>query len=121
MRTKNKVKNTNEKKIERNVNKKGGEKNMSKDTRKPGEKVVTGRVKAAREQAVITAAVGEVLSAMQKANVSKSELARALGVSAPNVHQTLDPSRAMTLRSLARIADALGRTVQIRLVVPKAA
>ena len=94
---------------------------MSKDTRKPGEKLVTSRVKRSREQAVITAAVGEVLSVMDKEKVSKTELARALGVSAPNVHQTLDTKRAMTLRSLARIADALGRTVQIRLVAPKAA
>ena len=100
---------------------KGGEKNMSKDTRKPGEKLITSRVKRSRENAVITQAVGEVPSGMEKENVSKSELARTLGVSAPNVHQTLDPKRAMTLRTLARMANALGREVQIRLVTPKAA
>lgn len=104
-----------------NATKKGGEKRMSKDTRKPGEKLVTGRVKRARENAVITQAVGEVLSVMEKDNVSKSDLARTLGVSAPNIHQTLDPKRAMTLRTLARMANALGREVQIRLVAPKAA
>lgn len=125
-RPKNKVKT-----VEKNATKKGdfpkslrkgGEKNMSKkDTRKPGEKLTVSRVKRARENAVITAAVGEVLSVMEKDNVSKSDLARTLGVSAPNIHQTLDPKRAMTLRTLARMANALGREVQIRLVTPKAA
>lgn len=116
-RPKNKVKN-----VEKNATKKGGEKKMSKkDTRKPGEKLTVSRVKRARENAVITQAVGEVLSVMEKDNVSKSDLARTLGVSAPNIHQTLDPKRAMTLRTLARMANALGREVQIRLVAPKAA
>lgn len=115
-RPKNKVKT-----VEKNATKKGGEKKMSKTTRKPGEKLNVSRIKRARENAVITAAVGEVLSVMEKDNVSKSDLARTLGVSAPNIHQTLDPKRAMTLRTLARMANALGREVQIRLVTPKAA
>lgn len=107
----------------KNATKKGGEKRMSKQVdRKRGEKLVVSRVKRAREQAVITAAVGEVLSVMEQENVSKSDLARTLGVSAPNIHQTLDPKRAMTLRTLARMAVALGRDVQIRLVpIAKAA
>lgn len=113
---KNKVKS-----VEKNTNKKGGEKRMSQKDRKPGEKLTVSRVKRARENAVITAAVGEVLSVMDKEKISKSDLARTLGVSAPNVHQTLDPKRAMTLRTLARMATALGREVQIRLVAPKAA
>lgn len=105
----------------KNAKKEGGEKRMSQKDRKPGEKLTVSRVKRARENAVITQAVGEVLSVMEKEKVSKSDLARTLGVSAPNVHQTLDPKRAMTLRTLARMAVALGRDVQIRLVTPKAA
>lgn len=88
--------------------------NQSKRTR--GERIVVGRVKAARENAAVTAAVSAVLSVMDKNEISKPDLAKKLGTTVPNVYQLLDPSRNMTVRTFARVAAALGHSVQISLI-----
>ena len=56
-----------------------------------------------------------ILSAMNEQEISKSELARRLGVSPANVTQLLSGDRNLTLKTLADIAYVLGLRVSLDL------
>jgi transcriptional regulator with XRE-family HTH domain len=74
------------------------------------------RMEFAEEELIVDAAE-EIWSAMDKAKVTKSELAERLGKSKAFVSQVLNGSRNMTLRSLADIAYCIGFRVQVSLQV----
>jgi len=89
---------------------------MSKQNRKPGERVAVGRVKTARENEALAQAVGALESGLKRADISKSALARRLGVTLPAVSTLFDPQRNLTIRTFARTADALGFDLRVRLI-----
>jgi transcriptional regulator with XRE-family HTH domain len=74
------------------------------------------RMEFAEEELIVDAAE-EIWSAMEKAKVTKSELAERLGKSKAFISQLLNGSRNMTLRSLADIAHSIGFRVHLSLEV----
>jgi hypothetical protein len=114
-RPKNKVKNMSKAQSKKNTSEKGGEKNMAKVTRKPGERVQVSRAKRVNEKALVDAVLDAIERRMARDGITKPDLAKRLDVSLPNVYQLLDRERAMTLRSLSRIAQAVGCTVTMSL------
>jgi transcriptional regulator with XRE-family HTH domain len=72
------------------------------------------------QETLILDASETILDAMKKSDVSKADLASALGKTKPFVTQLLNGSRNMTLRTLADIAFALGMkaTVQVKAPFP---
>jgi transcriptional regulator with XRE-family HTH domain len=77
------------------------------------------RMEFAEEELIVEAAE-EIWSAMEKAKVTKSEIAERLSKSKAYVSQLLNGSRNMTLRSLADIAYCIGFRVQVSLEVQTA-
>lgn len=70
--------------------------------------------RAMQADRLIVSVTEDLLTAMAHQDVSKTELARRLGKSKSFVTSTLDGSRNMTLRTLSRIAYALGLQVRVR-------
>lgn len=75
---------------------------------------VPGRRRHEQEHLVLQA-TEKISEAMEEADVSKADLARMLGTSRANITALLSGSRNMTLRTLADLAYALGRHVEISL------
>lgn len=67
------------------------------------------------EERLITQATEAIWEEMEKAGISKTELAARMGKTKGFVSQILNGSRNMTLRTLADIGFALGRQPDIRL------
>lgn len=55
----------------------------------------------------------QIVSNMQECGVTRSELARRLGVTKPYITNILNGNRNMTLRTLVRFADALDLSVKV--------
>jgi transcriptional regulator with XRE-family HTH domain len=72
------------------------------------------RMEFAEEELIVDAAE-EIWSAMDKAKVTKSEVAERLGKSKALISQLLNGSRNMTLRTLADIAHCIGFRVHLSL------
>lgn len=69
-----------------------------------------------REQdRLVRAATEELGRAMAEAGISRADLARVLGTSRANVTAILSGERNLTLRTLADLASALGRRVEVSL------
>ena len=71
------------------------------------------RVRLLAQERLITDVTEALWEAMQRADVSKSELAKRLGRTKGHVSQLFSGSRNMTLRTLAEIAEVLDCTVSI--------
>jgi len=69
-------------------------------------------------QELIVSVTEQLWEAMQTANLSKADLARALNKSKPHVTQLLSGERNMTLSTLADLAAALGLRAQVRFTDP---
>jgi transcriptional regulator with XRE-family HTH domain len=67
------------------------------------------------EEELILEATEEIWEALTSDEISKAELAGRLGVSKSHVTQLLNGARNMTLRTLADIAFALKRKVQVKM------
>ena len=67
------------------------------------------------EERLIVDAAEEIWGAMERKQVSKSDLAKFLGKSKAYVTQTLSGSRNMTLRTFASLAHFLGYDVEVSL------
>lgn len=65
------------------------------------------------EESVIADVQYEICRLMKEGGVSRAELARRLAVSAPYVTQLLNDDANLTLRTVARVFDALGDAVVI--------
>jgi transcriptional regulator with XRE-family HTH domain len=72
-----------------------------------------------REEELILGVTVALSEAMDKAGVSKSQLAEKLGKSAAFVTQILSGGRNLTLRTVADVADALGTRVTVRISRPE--
>jgi len=72
-----------------------------------------------QERLIITT-TEEILGVMEKAEVTRSQLARDLGISKAAVGQFLDGETNLTLRTLSDIAWALGGRLTITFGVPTA-
>jgi predicted XRE-type DNA-binding protein len=70
----------------------------------------------AAEEALILAVAEEVRRAVEAEGLTRAQLAECLFVSRPRVTHVLSEGRNMTLRTLARLAHATGRRVEVRLV-----
>ena len=65
------------------------------------------------EERLIAEVAEEIWEAMERSQVTKSDIAQRLGKSKAFVGQVLNGTRNMTLRTLADIAHTLGRRVQV--------
>lgn len=72
-----------------------------------------------REEELILDVTIALSTAMEKAGVSKSQLAERLGKSAAFVTQILSGGRNLTLRTVADVADALGSKVTVHIRRPE--
>lgn len=70
------------------------------------------------QERLILDATELICHTLERAGISKSELAKRLGKSKGRVSQLLDGSRNMTLRTLADIFTALGERVELRTASP---
>lgn len=68
------------------------------------------------EEGLILSACEQLLRSLREAEVSKSEIAKRIGVSPAHITQTLNGSRNMTLRTFAAIAWAVGHRVDLKVV-----
>ena len=68
------------------------------------------------EEKALLQATEEVCRLMDEQGVSRSELARRLGISASEVTQRLDGTRNLTIRSLVGMLHALGHGLDLRAV-----
>jgi transcriptional regulator with XRE-family HTH domain len=68
-----------------------------------------------RQEELILEVTEAVTAALDRAEVTRTELARRLGKSKGFVSQILAGGRNLTLRTIADVADALGECVQVRL------
>lgn len=75
-----------------------------------------GELEEATALAVKRVLSWELARAMQKANVSRAELARRMRTSRAVVHRLLDETDpSVTLATISRAATALGRSIRVRL------
>lgn len=72
------------------------------------------------EEGFILDAIEEIYAAMEKAGVSKTDLARELGCSLANISQKLRGTSNLTLRTVAAIAHAMNLKPTLRLEAPEA-
>ena len=61
--------------------------------------------------------MGEVLDEMKRQGISKTELSRRLGITKPAV-TSIFRSKNLTLGTMMRVAEAIGCTYEVKLVVP---
>lgn len=66
------------------------------------------------EERAVVAAAELVSAALERRNVSRSDLAEALGVKPPEISQRLSGKRNLTLRSLAAMLHELGYGLQLQ-------
>lgn len=71
------------------------------------------------EEATILEMTEAVWARLHASGFSKADLAKMLGVTPQYIRSALDGRRNLTIRSLARIADALGCDVRVRLVTKR--
>ena len=71
-----------------------------------------------REEAFLLAITEEIMLVMERDRVTQAELGRRLGISRKGVHLALRGDRNLGLRTLWRMADALGYEAVITLVSP---
>lgn len=71
------------------------------------------------EEGFILDAIEEIYAAMEKAGVSKTDLARELGCSLANISQKLRGTSNLTLRTVAAIAHAMNLKPTIKLEDPQ--
>ena len=75
-----------------------------------------GIFEEAQAQAVKEVVAWQLAEAMKKKNISKSKMATLLKTSRTQVDRILDPKNDITLGSLQRAAEIVGRRVSIELV-----
>lgn len=73
------------------------------------------RARTLAEEELIVDVSEEIWAVLNKAGMTKADLAAKLGVSRPRISKLLDGSANMTLRTLADIAFELGKRVTINL------
>lgn len=73
------------------------------------------RARTLAEEELIVDVSEEIWAVLNKAGMTKADLAEKLGVSRPRISKLLDGSANMTLRTLADIAFELGKRVSINL------
>lgn len=73
------------------------------------------RAKLSAEEELILSAADAVWETMEAKNVSKTQIAQLLGLSKPQISKVLSGHHNMTLRTLACLAYALGKRVNISL------
>jgi transcriptional regulator with XRE-family HTH domain len=60
--------------------------------------------------------ITQIIAEMEEKQISKSELARKMKTSRSALERLLDPKKPTTLKSLERLANALGLTLKIKLI-----
>ncbi|PCH98475.1 MAG: Fis family transcriptional regulator [Alphaproteobacteria bacterium] len=75
-----------------------------------------GTSEATTEQAVKRVIAFQLAQVMKEQNISKSEMARRLETSRSQIDRLLDPNQdAVTIGTLSRAANAVGRTLSLKL------
>ena len=63
--------------------------------------------------------VDQILKEMEKQNLNKNRLTHMIGAEAPMTYRMLDTKENITLNTMIRYANALGKTVRIQLINSK--